>query len=183
MRVDPVDTIINRSNASAARTLHEAGFTANGVTLVSILFSAVALWGMYHRNVWVFLCGAILAYLFDCWDGAVARTYDETSEFGEKLDHFSDLAFCVGIILVLIVRLRAHRSHPVLLAILAVGAVLLLMNRACSVSPDDGVMGMLAPLCPSPHAEPVLWWFGPGTFQVILLAAISVVLVERKRSS
>jgi CDP-diacylglycerol---glycerol-3-phosphate 3-phosphatidyltransferase len=73
-----------------AKVLQAAGFTPNMVTACGLLISAVAgiaaFTGHLYLGIALFLGGALL----DAVDGALARNYGLTSEFGRYFDSFSD---------------------------------------------------------------------------------------------
>ena len=75
--------------------------TPNFFTLCSLI---ITLFSIYNINLKNFKIGAILyfvGYFFDCMDGNFARKHNMCTDFGDKLDHYSDIIKYILLILVL----------------------------------------------------------------------------------
>lgn len=74
-------------------SLRRFGFSPNRFTLLSLLFKLAAIYFFYHGE---FLIGAILGgldYLFDFYDGAMARHLGEVTKRGGLMDFMFDRVF------------------------------------------------------------------------------------------
>lgn len=80
---------------------YNIGLTPNGLTTISNIGAVIAIYAALKKNYVLFTIGYIVKYLFDCADGFFARKYKMTSKFGDKYDHYSDIAFWTILIWVL----------------------------------------------------------------------------------
>jgi archaetidylinositol phosphate synthase len=62
----------------------------NALTLLALLFNAVAAWLLYERLFLVAMVVLAIGGLLDAFDGIVARVQQKTSRYGDFLDHFFD---------------------------------------------------------------------------------------------
>ena len=110
-----------------AYPLHAAGVRPNMITVVSCIAYGAAIYLLAKGKA---LCAAALlviaGYVLDCWDGYHARKFEQTSRFGDKLDHASDI-IGVGLILALTARLAWQSRDALPWAPYAFGGVLLVL--------------------------------------------------------
>jgi CDP-diacylglycerol---glycerol-3-phosphate 3-phosphatidyltransferase len=76
--------------------LFKMGFTANAITVASILLSLILgiIFWFYADNSWVFLViplGLLLRMALNALDGMMARTYNMQSKLGEILNEIGDV--------------------------------------------------------------------------------------------
>jgi phosphatidylglycerophosphate synthase len=183
----PGDLAIVRLSSGFIAFMREVvGLTPNHVTMLSILCSIIALVHLWHARLVPFVLAAAAAYWFDDLDGAMARRYAMGTKLGEYLDHLSDLAFFVGIIVVLVVRYGALRSRPGLMLLLIFSALLPATHNACAAracGKDDGAIGLVADLmCPLDRDESAatsmrLRWIGGPGYQLLLYALVPVIVL------
>lgn len=70
--------------------LKNIGFTPNGITYISTIFTFMAIYYLHLDNrKYAVICYAA-GYLFDCIDGRMARRYNMVSKYGMALDLVSD---------------------------------------------------------------------------------------------
>ena len=99
---NPIDNVINETLPSVREYFHKLGFSANGITYLSIVFGILSAYFLYNKNyIYSAVCYAI-SYYFDCLDGNYARFYNDKSVLGDYLDHYSDFVIN-GIILYIMV--------------------------------------------------------------------------------
>jgi phosphatidylglycerophosphate synthase len=183
----PGDLAIVRLSSGFIAFMREVvGLTPNHVTMLSIMCSAIALVHLWHARLVPFLLAAMAAYWFDDLDGAMARRYAMGTKLGEYLDHLSDLAFFVGIVLVLIIRYGALRVRPGLMLVLVFSALLPATHNACAAracGKDEGAIGVVADLmCPVERDECAatsmrLRWIGGPGYQLILYALVPAIVL------
>lgn len=79
------------------------GISPNQITSLSLAFGLVASWFLYHQLFVSSVLFALIAIVFDCCDGQVARLTGQTSPLGRVMDGFYDLvwlsAFWVALLL------------------------------------------------------------------------------------
>jgi phosphatidylglycerophosphate synthase len=73
----------------------------NVITAINIFPSILSLYFLYKTNYLFFYIFLIVRLVLDCLDGHVARKYNKESDFGDKFDHYLDLIFYVGLIVIL----------------------------------------------------------------------------------
>jgi len=76
--------------------LHDNGLKPNDVTFINIIFRLFIL-NDYNNNNCLerLILLSIISHIIDCFDGYMARKYNQCSTFGAKLDMYGDLVFWV----------------------------------------------------------------------------------------
>ena len=77
--------------------LRKMGFTPNAVTVLSITLAFASIYFLEKKNTILFTFLFSIAFILDCIDGYMARTYNMTSKLGDFLDHIGD-AFKFGML-------------------------------------------------------------------------------------
>jgi hypothetical protein len=77
----------------------------NVITLCNIIPSILSLYYLHNGAYTLFLVFLVVRLVLDCLDGHVARKYNKTSEFGNTLDHYTDMVFYIGLLLLLTAKL------------------------------------------------------------------------------
>jgi phosphatidylserine synthase len=76
-----------------------------------------------------------LGYLFDCYDGNFARTYNMESEFGDKFDHFTDIFTIIALLyLVLSDKNISKETKITFMIINTILAIITFYNLGCQDS-------------------------------------------------
>ena len=73
----------------------------NIITISNIIPSFLSLYFLYHHNYVLFIIFLVIRLILDCLDGHVARKYNKITNFGNKLDHYTDLIFYIILIILL----------------------------------------------------------------------------------
>lgn len=191
---NPIDLWIVESSSWLVTFLRESlGFTPNGVTFLSIILSAFAIFFLWKRNFAMFVLFSALAYWMDDLDGVMARKYKLTSKIGEFLDHISDALYFVGVYLVLVVRYKALNKMPVVMVLFLLSALVPSLHyacasRACGNDKDDqSAIGMLSQIiCPydletNKCFASSLKYFGGASYQIFMY--ITTILIAMNSSS
>lgn len=130
----PIEAKMYEGGEFVAQTLNkDFGITPNALTFASY-FSAIGAGILIAKEEF---CGAalatFLAYLFDVWDGSMARTLDMCTNFGDFLDHYSDWAG-IALYVYALVRIEFQKYFKqwqlVLLAIVTIVLVAFLLVHA-----------------------------------------------------
>lgn len=88
---NPIDNIILFTSDFAVDFLYNLGFTANGVTTLSLIFGLMSVNQFITQNYYKSALLYFISYYFDCLDGHLARKYDMISDFGDYYDHVKDI--------------------------------------------------------------------------------------------
>ena len=70
---------------------YSAGLTPNNVTTMSIIFGVLSAYCIYIKYNLLAAILLMISYYFDCVDGALARTYNMVTKFGDYYDHVGDI--------------------------------------------------------------------------------------------
>ncbi len=193
---NPIDVwIVDNSSGLVTFLREDLGFTPNGVTLLSIVFSILAIASLWYRQLTLFVCLSALAYWMDDLDGVMARKYKLTSKFGEILDHASDALYFIGIYLVLVVRYRALAKLPVVMILLLLSSLIPTVHYACASKVcgiGSGAIGALNRALLSVGIVPAdatkaeclahaLKYFGGGSYQIFLYVAVVLIAKHTDR--
>lgn len=107
---NPVDHLILRLIEPTLRPLVDRGITPNMVTYASAFAAAVSVWACFHRDPHLASIAWVAGYALDCMDGFMARRFHMESEYGDTIDHLTDVLAFIG--LMAFVGLRAFSLHP-----------------------------------------------------------------------
>ena len=88
----PLDNAVLDCVETITPWLHATGHTPNVITTYSLLCGVAAAASLWAGSVAAFVGWSALSYLWDCTDGHMARTYQQTSAFGDLYDHAVDVA-------------------------------------------------------------------------------------------
>lgn len=180
---NPIDDLLLRIIDPLCAPLRATGHTPNMLTAYSFIFTVASLYSLYHGHLTAFAVGWALSYFFDCVDGHFARKYGMVTELGDWLDHASDLAGVLGLLVVV----HLKYGIPLWAAIaLGVGYGLMAMHFGCQQLVYTQHTGERARetldayqcLCPSRDGKAAMHFtkfFGPGTMQVILVGATLII--------
>ena len=110
---DPWDTIFTeRISLLFAKFFAKHNVKPNIVTLLSIITGVVGAICIIFHNIWITIAGIlleILAAIFDCADGQVARMTHTGSKFGRFFDGFGDSVVYTSIYIALTIRIMSEK--------------------------------------------------------------------------
>lgn len=175
----PIDTVLYDLSEKLDPIFHSLGFTANGITILSIVFEALSLRALAGRNP-MFSLYNMIGYFFDCFDGYYARKHNQVSKLGDYMDHISDISYCIGF--VIIVLMNFSRTEQ--LIILPVSAILFLLattHLGCQEivygKPEESsTLGVIQSVCNKDNVHsmiPITRFFGTG----VLAASLSIMVL------
>lgn len=87
----PVDNWIYIAVEYIEPYFYRGGWTPNRITTLSNVFGLLAAYCIYKRKFVIAAAAFVLAYVFDCLDGYVARKHNMVTVFGDYYDHYSDI--------------------------------------------------------------------------------------------
>jgi phosphatidylglycerophosphate synthase len=142
----------------------------NMITTISLLLSIMGIYEISNNN---YRKGAILTfvgYMFDCWDGYVARRFNMGSQFGDLYDHLSDI-FKILFLIVIIFKLKIHFKTKI--AFIVVLSIFLMFSNiylGCQEQyfGEESVLSVLKLLCPNKSMIKYFRFTGTGTFFLAL---------------
>ena len=160
---------------------HSLHFTPNGLTTLSLIFGLISCYFLYHNQFVPFALTYCISYYFDCADGAYARTYNMTSNFGDLYDHGKDTS--IGILFFYILYKKYNfMKHKCLVLIMLILFLLMNMHLGCQEKMYDKnesqSLNHCKKLCPAHTKEelenimPYTRLFGCGTLNMSLIGLV-----------
>jgi phosphatidylglycerophosphate synthase len=101
---NPIDNLIYLLVENTTDQFYKLGFTPNALTTISLIFSVLSIKSITSSNKNYKLSALYfgISYIFDCYDGYLARKYNMISKFGDYYDHFSDIFKIIYLFIVLL---------------------------------------------------------------------------------
>jgi len=155
-------------------------YTPNGITTLSVIFGTASLYNLYYHNVYQFAIYFIIAYMFDCMDGYYARKYNMVTDHGDKYDHIKDLILAISFTSIMYKQYNVT-DFPILILVICVLGVLSMMSVGChekiaNKKDKSDTLKVLSVITPNKEKCQsyinYLKYFGPGTFVLIVVAAV-----------
>ena len=87
---NPIDNLILESAFILNPHFKNMNMTPNCLTFISGVFGILSTLCIVNSNYLLASAFYLLSYIFDCYDGNFARTYDQVTEFGDWFDHVKD---------------------------------------------------------------------------------------------
>lgn len=174
---NPIDNMMLSVCDNLAPQLKKMNYTPNGITTLSVIFSAAALYHLYNHDMIPFTIYLLLAHLCDDMDGYYARKYKMVSEGGDKYDHYKDLIVVIASIYILYSKYNIL-NFPVLILVLCVMGVLGTMFVGCqenltSSKNKSDTLSFANYVTPKKETcksyMKYLRYFGPGTLIIMFI--------------
>lgn len=136
--IHPFDAkLYDIGQAISPRLNKDFGVTPNALTYASYGASIAAAIFIAQKRFWLASLCIILSWVFDNWDGAMARTLQLCTPYGDFLDHYSDWAGAALYIFALIrIDFAKYFSNGQLLFLAVVTLLILialLIHSSCEV--------------------------------------------------
>ena len=169
---NPFDIYLIKIGSKLGKVLIKFNFTPNMITTMSLISTLTGIQYIYSGQ---YKIGAILYYIgyfFDCMDGNYARTYNMTSNFGDKYDHIGDGIKVIFLIMCLYL-LKINKCTKVLFVIISfMLGIISLIHLGCQEkikkSDDKSVLDIFKFLCRDPNHIIYTRYFGTGTVQLFI---------------
>jgi len=155
---------------------YSLGCTPNTLTTFGLISSVLCNYFIWKRNMYPALLFLTLRMYFDYADGLLARTYKQTSNFGDWYDHIVDLfAFAIPLLVVL-----AKTNKPLMYLIpVVLGMFAMTINLGCiekQYFEQTGKSGNSLSLCSKMcFGEPIFKVFD-NSFLYGIIAVVIIVL-------
>ena len=177
---NPIDNVLIDIAESLNPIFKDIGFNANGITMISILFKILFLYCLHKKLYMYSIIYYIIQYFFDTMDGNFARKYNQTSDFGDKLDHISDSLTIIFAVIIIIKNKNIIFKNKIIIFIINI-IFLIIMNiqLGCqekiynSNSNKESMLTPLEFLCKDKNKLlPITKYFGSGTYTMIICLSI-----------
>lgn len=109
---------------------YNLGFTPNMLTALSFIFTLLSMTMFYKDYRILAMIFYLVNFYFDCADGIFARTYKMESDYGDFLDHFTDL---IGMLLLILILYIKNKNLLIKLIPIAILLIFIIANdHGCS---------------------------------------------------
>lgn len=172
---NPIENVILDIGDKLLPFLKESGHTPNMLTTYSFVLGLAAVYFLYKKNLNNFAVCFALSFVFDCWDGYMARTYKMTSKFGDLYDHITDVIVGLGVAYVAFTKFKSKITLPL---IIIVGIMTYFMQKhvACyqkyyietNKKEKETIDGITA-ICGDKNNIKWTRYFGPATYTVFII--------------
>ena len=154
--------------------LHNLGFTPNMLTFMSAMTQFYSIYCLQNNEFHLFSIFYILGYIFDCFDGYIARKYDQVTNFGDLFDHVTDIGAVSLLAYVAFQKWGIHCNYIIYLFYLC-SFLLLGMHMGCQQkmykkkdsSKMEETLDSLSIMCPF-NDTLISKYFGSGTMYLLL---------------
>jgi len=90
---------------SAVKILHNIGLKPNHITIINFLFRCLILANFYiNDNLELLFLPLMLTHIIDCFDGKMARMYNQGSKLGAMLDLYLDLLCWISLSIIMFIK-------------------------------------------------------------------------------
>jgi phosphatidylglycerophosphate synthase len=106
---NPIDYKLYELSEYVSEYLHNIKIftiTPNTITIFGIFISFLSIYALWNNYYIISITLLFFRHFLDCLDGYYARKYNMQSEFGDYLDHISDLFTFISIFLILLYKLK-----------------------------------------------------------------------------
>ena len=155
--------------------LHSLQMNPNSITIIGFLGSLISCWFLYNFKIYYFIIFHIIAYICDCLDGYMARKYNETSKFGDLLDHSTDIIQNVVLIYILII-IYDFTKYKNLIYLSLILLLCLFITQGCQekvMKKENSsiILGCFKNICIKSFENNIksIRIFGAGTFQIYII--------------
>ena len=179
---NPIDNIIVDIGDTLMPYLKNSGHTPNMLTTYSFILGLASVYFLYKNDIFKFGVCFILAYVFDCWDGYMARKYNMTSEFGDLYDHISDVTVGLSLAYVAYTKYKHKLTIPL---VIVIGVMTYLMQKHVGCyqkmyietnKKEKETIDFIADLCPNQNDIKWTRFFGPGTYNTVFIVGLMYYL-------
>jgi phosphatidylglycerophosphate synthase len=172
---NPIDNIILDVGDKVLPLFKKTGHTPNMLTTYSFLFGIVSACFLYYNKLFYFAISFYMSYIFDCWDGQMARKYAMTSRFGDLYDHITDLIVGGSVAYVVYKKYKSKLTFCIIASIVVM-TYLMEMHIGCQqklyTTSEPETIDIMECLCSSP--KDITWtkYFAPPTFVLFVIVLI-----------
>ena len=145
--------------------VYKLKMTPNNITILGLGLGLLSSYSLYRNYIGLFILLWCSSYIMDCLDGFYARRYKMTSQYGDYLDHISDVFKTVCLFYVLHNKYNYFNNY-ILISIFCIIFIMQLINIGCeqkikNINKDNNSIKILKKLCVK--KIPYLKYFGSPT--------------------
>jgi len=184
----PVDIVFLKLTEWVTPVFHATGHTPNIITTYSLIAGLGAAYCLWKGCLGAFVGLFLLAYLFDCVDGYMARRYKQTSVFGDYYDHISDMVKIAALFYVFVCKYPLTKLMPIglglgllLLGMLTYQGCAQKITKAEGFTNEGETLDLFQSLCASDDTIHWIKYFSCGTFQLAVVAAAAYLELSQKK--
>lgn len=155
--------------------------TPNQITILSFVMGLLSLYQLHYKDNYIlFALFFTIGYVCDCLDGHLARASNQTSKYGDLLDHTTDIIVGISLILVCLIK-YPKASSPRVIMLFVFLMISMQSHMGCQQILKDQSNNDIAEtldinknLCPLPAENSIRYtrWFGTGSFHVLAIGLI-----------
>lgn len=171
---NPIDNLLISLIKLLSPIFYMLNITPNMITTMSLIITLI---GVHFINEQQFFKASILifiGYIFDCWDGYYARTYNMTTKYGDIYDHVSDTLKTL-LIVIAILSLKIKKYTKILfIIILFITVLLTIIHLGCqekvkinNKKNESNTLNFTKLFCINNKSIIYTKYFGCGTHQLI----------------
>lgn len=174
------NVLIDFSEYTLNPILYKLGFNANMITFMSFVTGIIAVYFAYNNCFILTGIFLLISYLLDCADGNFARKYNQTTKFGDIMDHVSDV-IKYSLLIIVILRNKSIKSNSKVLfiAIIIIFIVPISIQFGCQETlydkDESDSLYILKKFCNIENPETLIKYtrtFGSGTLHVIIFSIL-----------
>lgn len=170
-----LDNFILDTGQNLMPYLKNSGHTPNMLTTYSFILGLSAVYFLHKGDIFNFGLCFLTSYIFDCWDGLMARTYNMTSQFGDLYDHITDISVGLGIAYVAYNKFKHKITFPLIITI-ATMTLLMQTHVACyqkkyseNGKKEKETLDAITGLCVNTNNLKFTKYFGTGIYTLFII--------------
>jgi hypothetical protein len=176
---NPIDNIVIDIGEPLMPYLRKLGQTPNMLTTYSFIFGLASIYFLYIDKIYYFAISFAFSYIFDCWDGFMARKYNMATKFGDLYDHTTDLVVALGLAYVIYKKYRHKITTPIIIVALVI-TYFMEKHVGCfqkyyidtNKERGEETIDFLTRLCPDKNDIKWTRFFGPGTYITMFILSV-----------
>jgi hypothetical protein len=172
---NPLDNVLIDVCDLFTRDCHCYGLTPNMITLFNIVLRIILIYLLIDEKYFASCILFIISYMLDILDGCFARKYNQESDLGDKLDHYSDYIFYF--ILIFVIYLKTN--NKLLLIIYLIISFASMVHFGCQeliYQGPNSIVSTFKKFCPDKNLIRYTKYLGSGTFNLFVL--LNIVFIK-----
>lgn len=172
---NPIENVILDLGDNLMPFFKKTGHTPNMLTTYSFILGIAAVYFLYKNQLFNFAICFYTSYIFDCWDGYMARKYNITSEFGDLYDHFTDISVGLALAYVAYTKFK-HKITFNLIIIVAIMTYMMQLHVACyqkeyleTSKKEKESLDNLVGMCKDTQHLKFTRYFGPASYILFVI--------------
>lgn len=173
---NPIDNIIIDIADILNPFFYKLKFTPNILTSISLILGIISILLIHRKKYYLGSVIFFISYMFDCFDGNMARRYNMVSDFGDLYDHISDLIKVIFFLYIIFSSEDINvTKKKILIYIVFTFGILMLWHLGCQEkqyknqkNSSKSVLNNFEFLCKKKSYIKISKYFGCGSLVLIL---------------